>query len=439
MKQTYGKPSTGPWLYQFFMTIEPFIGKHFLVLGFIAVGLVGYTLYTRDVVKRLKADAVNVTQTYAELIRAAISETMSNDQMNIIFDDILQKTNIPIVITDTAWTPLLWKNIRRGPIFFRKDVTQQDTQPGTFRYVQGTTMDFVKKYEPKPLYIKDTSTKFGYLVFGNSDLIIQLSMISLYEFGLVALFLFFLYLGFRSIRVTERSNLWVGLAKETAHQLGTPISSMLGWVEYVKMQSEAETSLEPEEYVKEVHKVCEHMEKDLSRLKKITSRFSHIGSVPALTPRDINSILEDAMGYFQTRLPLLGKHIEIKSQFGTLPPVAVNKELLEWVFENLLKNSVDAIVKNDGVIEIKTEYIACDRIVRVYHGDNGKGISWESQKRIFAPGYTTKKRGWGLGLTLAKRIVEDYHKGRIYVNWSQKDKGTVFCVDLPVDSDQRSC
>jgi signal transduction histidine kinase len=438
MKQTYGKSSPGPWLYQFLMTIEPFIGKNFLVLGCIAVGLVAYTLYTRDVVKRLKDDAVHVTQTYAELIRAAISETMSNDQMNIIFDDILQKTNIPIVITDTAWTPLLWKNIRRGYFFFRKDVVQQDTLPGTLLYVKKRTADFIKKYEPKPLYLKDTTTKFGYLVFGNSDLIIQLSRVSLYEFGLVALFLFFLYLGFRSIRVTERGNLWVGLAKETAHQLGTPISSLLGWVEFIKMQGDIESNLEPEEYVKQVHKVCEHMEKDLTRLKKITSRFSHIGSVPTLTPRDINAILEDAMGYFQTRLRLLGKHIEMKSQFATLPMVAVNKELMEWVFENLLKNSVDAIVKNDGLIEIRTEYIACDKMVRIYHGDNGKGISWEAQKRIFAPGYTTKKRGWGLGLTLAKRIVEDYHKGRIYVNWSQKDKGTVFHIDLPVDSNQRS-
>ena len=252
------------------------------------------------------------------------------------------------------------------------------------------------------------------------------------------MFLLLLYLGFRSIRVTERSNLWVGLAKETAHQLGTPISSLMGWVEYIRAQSDAESQLEPEEYVKEVHKVCEHMNKDLVRLGKITNRFSHIGSVPTLTPRDINSILEDAMGYFQTRLPLLGKHIEIRSQFNTLPPVAVNKELMEWVFENLLKNSVDAIVKNDGLIEIRTEYIACDKIVRISHGDNGKGISWEAQKRIFAPGYSTKKRGWGLGLTLAKRIVEDYHKGRIYVNWSQKDKGTVFYIDLPVDISQRS-
>jgi signal transduction histidine kinase len=432
------KQTSGPWLYQLLMTIAPFMGKNFFVLGCIAIGLVAYTGYTLNVVNKLKKDAVNVTQTYVELIRAAISESMSNEEMNVIFDEILQKTNIPIIITDTAWTPLLWKNIRRGFFLFPKTLVPQDTGAATLRYVRAKTSDFLKTYEPKPLIIKETSSKFGYLVFGNSELIVQLSRISIYAYGLVALFLLFVYLGFRSIRITERSNLWVGLAKETAHQLGTPISSLMGWVEFIKGQGEADSQLEPEEYVKQVHTVCEHMENDLIRLKKITSRFSHIGSTPTLTPRDINSILQDAMGYFQMRLPLLGKHIEIRSEFNTLPLVAVNKELMEWVFENLLKNSVDAIVKNDGIIEIKTEYIACDKIVRIYHRDNGKGISWEAQKRIFAPGYSTKKRGWGLGLTLAKRIVEDYHQGRIYVNWSQKDKGTLFCIDLPVDASQRS-
>ena len=426
--------SAAPLLYRVLMSLEPFIGKHFLVLGCIAVGLILYTLYTRDVVQRLKQDSVNVTQTYVELIRAAISESMSNDQMNIVFDDIIQKTNIPIIITDTTRTPLMWKNIRRGVLFFRKDLPQQDTTAETKRFLRKTIDDFVRTYEPKPLYLKETSSKFGYLVFGNSDLVVQLSRIPLYESGLVALFLFLLYLGFRSIRVTERSNLWVGLAKETAHQLGTPISSLMGWVEYIKSMSEPESELEPEEYVKQVHKVCDNMEKDLSRLGKITNRFSQIGSIPKLTPRDINAILEDAMVYFGSRLPLLGKHIELRSKLNELPYVAVNKELMEWVFENLLKNSVDAITKNDGFIEIRTEFIECDNIIRIYHEDNGKGISWEDQKKIFAPGFSTKKRGWGLGLTLAKRIVEDYHKGRIYVNWSQKDKGTVFCIDLPVEA-----
>jgi signal transduction histidine kinase len=438
MKQTYDRQTGATRVYQLLLTIEPFISKRFIILLSISIALIVYMFYTRDVVKRLQDDAVNVTQTYAELIRAAISESMSNDQMNIIFDEILQKTNIPIVITDTGWTPLLWKNIRRGHLFLRKDVLQQDASLATRQYIEKMALEFMKAYEPKPIYIKETSAKFGYLVFGNSDLIIRLSRIPIYAFCLVALFFFVLYLSFRGIRVTERSNLWVGLAKETAHQLGTPISSLMGWVGYIKGLQEADAPIEPEEYVKQVRTVCEHMEKDLSRLRKITSRFSQIGSVPTLSPCDINSILADAMGYFQTRLPFLGKHISIESHFGDLPKVAVNKELLEWVLENLLKNSLDAIVRNDGLIEIRTEYIAVDKIVRIYHGDNGKGISWEAQKKIFTPGYSTKKRGWGLGLTLAKRIVEEYHKGRIYVNWSQKDKGTVFCIDLPVETLQRS-
>jgi len=434
MDQPNSRKTAAPLFYRVLMTIEPFFGKHFLVLGCIAVGLIVYTVYTRDVVRRLKEDAVNVTQTYAELIRAAISESMSNEQMNIVFDEIIQKTNIPIIIADTVRTPLMWKNIRRGALFFRKEVTQQDTSAAARRFLRKTVEDFVKTYEPKPLYLKETSSKFGYLIFGNSDLVIQLSRIPLYESGLVALFLLLLYLGFRSIRVTERSNLWVGLAKETAHQLGTPISSLMGWVEFIKSLSNPESPIEPEEYVKQVFKVCDNMEKDLSRLGKITNRFSQIGSIPKLTPRDLNAILEDAMVYFESRLPLLGKHIDLRSKFSDLPYVAVNKELMEWVFENLLKNSVDAITKNDGFIEIRTEFIECDNIVRIYHEDNGKGISWEDQKKIFAPGFSTKKRGWGLGLTLAKRIVEDYHKGRIYLNWSQKDKGTVFCIDLPIEA-----
>jgi signal transduction histidine kinase len=359
---------------------------------------------------------------------------MSNDQMNIVFDEIIQKTNIPIIITDTSFTPLMWKNIRRGWFFNRREISSQDSSKAVKAYIKETTAKFVKIYEPKPLYLKETSSKFGYLVFGNSDLIINLSRIPFYEFTLVALFLFLVYQGFRSVRITERSNLWVGLAKETAHQLGTPISSLMGWIEIIKSLGDAERPLEPEEYVNQVQKVCDNMNSDLSRLRKVTSRFSQIGSIPALSPGNINAILQDAMAYFQMRLPLLGKRIEIKSNFSELPKVLVNKELLEWVFENLFKNSVDAIIKNDGFIEIRTEFVACDKIVRIFHGDNGKGISWEDQKKIFAPGFTTKKRGWGLGLTLAKRIIEDYHQGRIYVNWSQKEKGTVFCIDLPVEN-----
>ena len=419
------------------MRIRPFTGKYVLLLACI-VGFIWYAQYTRTIILQLQEEAVTVTQTYAELIRTAITERMNNEEMNVIFEEIIRKSDIPVIITDTLWTPLMWRNIVTGPFFHRKEVLTHDTTPAAIAEVRRKMGEFKKSYTPKVLYLSETQSKIGYLVFGNSELIGSLSRMPVIETGLIAAFIFFAYLGFYNIRVTERSSLWVGLAKETAHQLGTPISSLMGWIEYIRSLNNPEDPIEPEEFVKQVYKVCDNMENDLSRLRKVTSRFSQIGSVPTMTACDINAVLSDAATYFKARLPFLGKRIEIRLQAGALPSVAANRQLMEWVFENLMKNSVDAITRPDGIISIKTEYLEGEKRVRISHADNGKGISWEDQKKIFVPGFTTKKRGWGLGLTLAKRIIEDYHKGHIYLSWSQKDKGTEFCIDLPVDSEKQT-
>jgi signal transduction histidine kinase len=425
-----------PAFYHFLMRIRPFTGKYVLLLVCIAA-FIWYAQYSRTIIMQLQEESLTVTQTYAELIRTAITERMNNEEMNVIFEEIIRKSNIPVIITDTSWAPLMWRNVVVGPFFHRHEVATHDTTAEAMASIRSKLAEYRQTYNPKVLYISETKTKIGYLVFGNSELIGSLSRMPYIEVGLVAAFIFFAFLGFHNIRITERSNLWVGLAKETAHQLGTPISSLMGWIEFIKSTGSQDEPLEAEEFVKQVHTVCENMETDLSRLRKVTSRFSQIGSVPALTPCDINTVLSDAAAYFRMRLPLLGKHIEIKLTCGDLPQVAANRYLIEWVFENLLKNSVDAITKPDGEIEIKTMYVESEHVVRITHSDNGKGISWDDQKKIFAPGFTTKKRGWGLGLTLAKRIVEDYHKGKIYLAFSQKDKGTVFCIDLPEGSDKQ--
>jgi signal transduction histidine kinase len=424
-----------PAFYRFLMRIRPFTGRYVLLLACIA-GFIWYAQYSRTVIMQLQEESVSVTQTYAELIRTAITERMNNQEMNVIFEEIIRKANIPVVITDTSWNPVMWRNIVGGTFFHRTEVPAHDTSGEAVAKVRAKMAEYIKSYTPKVLYLSETQSKLGYLVFGNSELIYSLSRMPYIEAGLVAAFIFFAFLGYQNIRVTERSNLWVGLAKETAHQLGTPISSLMGWVEYVGSLTNTEEPIDPEDFVKQVHAVTENMGNDLLRLRKVTSRFSQIGSVPALVACDINEVLNDAAVYFRTRLPFLGKHIEIRLTPGALPQIHANKQLIEWVFENLLKNSVDAIVKVDGLIEIKTEYLAGEKIVRISHADNGKGISWEDQKKIFAPGFTTKKRGWGLGLTLAKRIVEDYHKGKIYLSWTQKDKGTAFCIDLPAGQDK---
>jgi len=420
-------------IYLVLMKIRPFAGTYAFLFLCILV-LIGYALYTCTVIDRLQAEAVAVTRTYAELIRTAISDRILPGEINTVFEEIINKSNHPIIVTDTLWNPVMWKNIPAGGLHRYAHVNAGDTSEATRTRLAGMIRAYRNEYEPKPLHASGSNQLIGYLVFGNNRLVSGLKLMPFVQIGVIAAFLAFAYIAFQIIRVTERGNLWVALAKETAHQLGTPISSLMGWVELMKETSAADEHYDPAAFLTQVHKICEDMENDLKRLRIITNRFSQIGSLPALTPNSLNEIVEEAMKYLGQRLPLLRKRIRVTTAFGELPPVRVNRDLLEWVFENMMKNAIDAITRDDGLIEIKTEYIKVDNLVRVTHRDNGVGISWEDRKRIFSPGFTSKKRGWGLGLTLAKRIVEDYHKGRIYVAWSQKGRGTVFCVDLPVVS-----
>lgn len=422
---------SAPRLYVFLMKFRPFIGKYAFLL-FCIVALIWYAVFTRGIIDRMQQDAVNVTRTYAELMRTAISEDMNYQQMNVIFEEIIQKSNNPIVVTDTAWRPIMWKNVAVGPFYNRHTIPPADTSYQARQQLKEKIGEYRKLYKPKPLYTGESQSKIGYLVFGNSKLVNSLKWMPILELSVVAAFIVFAYLAFHNIRVTERSNLWVGLARETAHQLGTPISSLMGWVEFMKLTSEDDDGYDPRLFLEQVQKICSDMERDLTRLRKIANRFNQIGSPPALSNADINGIIEDARQYLSMRLPLLRKKIEIRTSYGMTPQVRVNSDLLEWVLENLMKNAVDAIDSDDGLLELKTEYVEVDGIVRVQLTDNGRGIGWENQRKVFSPGYTTKKRGWGLGLTLAKRIVEDYHNGQIYVSWSQKGAGTTFCVDLPV-------
>ncbi len=427
--------SSAPGLYLFFLKLRPFTGRYFF-LALCVVGFLWYAVFTRQIIGQIRSDARRVTQSYAELVRTAVSERMNDQEVGVVFTEVIQKLNFPVVITDTSWQPVTWKNIKAGPLFSRKEIAPEDTSHQSRKLVARVAQRLRREYTPKPIVMGNPPTMNGYLVYGDSDIVRTIEWLPFLEVTLVISILLFAYLAFHNIRVTERSNLWVGLAKETAHQLGTPISSLMGWVEFMQSTTREETDepVDPNVFMPQVDKICDDMKNDLTRLRKVTARFSQIGSVPALTPMDVNSVLNDVMKYFNMRLPLLGKKVTIRKDLNQIPLVPANRELIEWVFENLLKNSLDACNKPDSQIVIKTEFIAVDKIVRIYHSDNGKGISWEDQKKVFSPGYTTKTRGWGLGLTLTKRIVEDYHRGRIYVNWSQKDKGTTFFVDLPSSS-----
>jgi signal transduction histidine kinase len=234
------------------------------------------------------------------------------------------------------------------------------------------------------------------------------------------LFILVSYLAFSTSRKSEQNHVWLGMSKETAHQLGTPISSLMGWIEVLKMEGTNQSSVD-------------EMEKDVKRLERVAERFSKIGSDTVLIDENIIASLGNAVDYIQTRSSKKVKfEVDLSEKSEILLPL--NKNLFEWVIENICKNAIDAM---NGEGQICVKLIENEHYVNIDISDNGKGISKSRQKTIFQPGYTTKQRGWGLGLSLSKRIVEDYHQGKIYLKQSEQKVGSTFRIQLKKSQKRR--
>ena len=261
----------------------------------------------------------------------------------------------------------------------------------------------------------------NYVLYGESRLLTQLRWFPFIQLGIAISFVLFVFWAYRVSMRNQQNKVWVGLAKVTAHQLGTPVSSLMAWIELLKMNLEDQP--EDQQYVLE-------MEQDVKRLEDITERFSKIGSEPELIEISVHQVLEQSANYLKKRMTRKGNiKVEVSNQ---LPPdsiLHINPQLINWVIENLLKNALDAIQNKKGVIKLHAEEDSRNFTIEVT--DSGKGIPKNNFKKIFQPGFTTKKRGWGLGLSLTKRIVEDYHKGKIFVKSSEVGKGTTFRIVLP--------
>ena len=251
-----------------------------------------------------------------------------------------------------------------------------------------------------------------YIYYKDSDLLNKLTYYPLALILILFLFLAVIYLFYSSNKIAETNKLWTGMAKETAHQIGTPLSSLLGWIAILKMEKIDDT------YIKEI-------EKDVARLNTIANRFSKIGSTPKLRKENIVTITKQAYDYLESRS---SKQIVFSFNASDTEIITnLNIELFGWVIENLIKNAIDAMQK-EGVLELKIK--STSKKVKITISDTGKGMPKKLFKQVFKPGFTTKKRGWGLGLSLSKRIVEDYHKGQIFVQKSEIDKGTIFEISL---------
>ncbi|WP_040516973.1 sensor histidine kinase [Gracilimonas tropica] len=289
--------------------------------------------------------------------------------------------------------------------------------------------EFKSLNSPIEFYIGDENYQIPQFVYyGESPTVQMLRYFPYIQILLLGLLLGIGYTTYRSITRSEQSNLWVGMAKEAAHQLGTPISSLYGWLQLLKDEYR---------YDETATNIANEIEKDIQRLRGVAERFGKIGSEPELKKMDIGPILDQVMVYMERRLPRLGKSIEVRKDLKANALVKANPELLQWAIENLVKNAMDSLrgKEAEGYISVSSKVQEGEVIIDIE--DSGSGIDIKNVKNIFKPGFSTKKRGWGLGLSLTKRIIEEYHDGHVFVLRSELDEGTTMRVTLKVQTNNK--
>jgi signal transduction histidine kinase len=276
------------------------------------------------------------------------------------------------------------------------------------------------KHRPVLMFDPGSGRFLGKVHYGLPAITRALRWLPMASVVLLVLFVLVGYVGLRGLVVGKRRSIWIGMAKETAHQLGTPLSSLMGWLQILKEHCIDERMRE----------TVREMEKDVLRLGKISSRFGKVGAMPRLDKEDVLEVVRSAVDYQKRRLPSLGREVEIREHFGNVPKTMINPDLLEWAIENLLKNALDAMDKPAGIIEVRTTHVPRKGIISVEVEDNGRGIDPKAVKKIFEPGYTTRKGGWGLGLALARRVVEEYHQGKLKLIRTGPE-GSLFVMEIP--------
>jgi len=376
------------------------------IIGFFSLFL------TNLLVKELKNEERKKIKLWAQATKHLINISGDGDY-SLAIKVISENNNIPVILVDECDSILEHRNFNSfsniDSLLMRFNLKQeQEITPKFLR----RELNRMKDGEEEPIEINILGDK-QWIYYKDSALLYRLRYYPAYQLGFIGLFMIFAYFIFNASRKSEQNQVWAGMAKETAHQIGTPLSSLMAWVELLKEKNENES-------------MVEEMGKDIKRLETIIDRFSKIGSQPELKKESIVNLITRSIEYLKSRMPVNTEfEIEIPENEIILP---VNNILLEWVIENLVRNGVDSI-KGKG--EIKIAIIDKPNNVMINITDNGDGINRSMIKTIFKPGVTTKKRGWGLGLSLSKRIIEDYHNGSIFVLSSEKGKGTTFTIRLP--------
>ena len=444
-----------------------------IVVLFIIV-FVGYLVYTRALVEDIRGDTQTLVRTYALGVQSLASDDPNRQAAEVLFEQVIKGFPYPVIATDAFGEPLSFRNLDIG---IDNELPPWTEEERLRLREAARTMD----RRTRPVEISGANGRVIQLIHyqesGTVTLLRYLPYIQGAGFVLVALFAFW---AIRYNRRVQQGQIWVAMARESAHQMGTPLSSLYGWVEQLRAAAESRALATParigarntpaageESEASEQlgdglsssgaaplagslppagptggadameggsrwGEVAAAMEQDLHRLSKVANRFELIGRRPKLERLNLGEILAELRRYFQARLPRFEHRIELTLEMDELPPVQGNRVLLEWAFENLVKNAVDALQGRAGRIQIEADHDPGSDEIEVFVRDTGHGIPRALRKKIFRAGVSTKQRGWGVGLALSRRILEDYHRGRLELVESEVGRGTTFRVVLPV-------
>ncbi len=365
-----------------------------IILAAVIIGI--SIIFTNHLATSIAKEEQRKMETWAEATRLLLNDEYSD----FIFHIIEQNENIPVIIVDDRDRYISARNFNEPKInideYYKKQIQR------------------LKNINP-PIEIKLDENTSQYIYYGNSNLLTMLEYFPYIQLSIITIFLILVIWALSTNKRAEQDKLWAGLSKETAHQLGTPISSLMAWNEILKTK------------IGDNDMIVTEINKDIERLKIITERFSKIGSIPELSKQNISQITEQAVNYMLNRT---SKKITYSVEDSSTEHIClISTPLFEWVIENLCKNAIDAMEGKEGSIDFELFNQEDTLIIEVT--DSGRGIERGKFKSIFEPGYTTKQRGWGLGLSLAKRIIEEYHEGKIFVKSSELGLGTTFRIELP--------
>ncbi len=376
-----------------------------------------YNLPSHDRASRDLFTVANELERYQDvpdsLTRMILEAEANESNAGFVFSQIIRPDlfNIPVIVVDEPNFIVFYRNLDNPDI---------------------SVTEFIDKYSvstpPIPIsFGEEPRIRRRYVYYGESPTIQYLRYFPYIQFGILALLMGMGFTTYRSITRSEQSNLWVGMAKEAAHQLGTPLSSMYGWLQLLKDRHQDD---------EQTLSIAYEVENDVSRLKGIAERFNKIGSQPELKRVSIDPIIDEVIAYMEKRLPQLGKNIEVRKSIETNAKVNLNPEIFQWAIENLIKNAMDAIKSSSENAFVSIAVTQDGPQLYIDIEDSGTGIDNKNLSDVFKPGFSTKKRGWGLGLSLTKRIIEDYHNGKVFVLNSEVNRGTTIRIVIPVSENQ---